>query len=209
MLKIRTLLNGPIEENCQVINMEGDATAIVIDPGSSAAQLKKAIDEAGLKPALILATHGHFDHVGAVYALCEAYQAPFACHPADSEILDTLEDTYMFYGMGTTRRPKISREIKDGEIIEAGPIRLRAIHTPGHTPGGLCFYHEESKSLFSGDTLFRHSIGRSDFEGGDASQLTQNIREKLFTLPDETRVYPGHGEATTIGDEKRENPFVR
>ena len=209
MLTVQTLLNGPIEENCYVINMDGQAGAMVIDPGSSAAQLKKAIDQAGLNPLLILATHGHFDHVGAVYALSEAYQAPFGCHPADSETLDTLEDTYMFYGMGTTKRPKISREIQDGDLIEGGGITLRAIHTPGHTPGGLCFYHEASKSLFSGDTLFRRSIGRSDFEGGDAGILTASIREKLFKLPDDCKVYPGHGEPTTIGEEKRENPFVR
>lgn len=209
MLKIQTLLNGSIEENCYVIHLQGSPEAIVIDPGSSAAQLKKAIDDAGLKPRLILATHGHFDHVGAVFALGEAYAAPFACHASDVEMLDTLEDTYMFYGMGTTKRPKVSQTIMDGQILEAAGISLLALHTPGHTPGGLCFYHAPSHSLFSGDTLFKRSIGRSDFEGGDQIQLVTSIKEKLFTLPEETKVYPGHGEASTIGQEKQGNPFVR
>src|SRR6185503_18840228 len=192
MLQIRTLLNGPIEENCYVINREGKNEAWVIDPGSSAPQLRKAIDDAGLKPVLILATHGHFDHVGAVWALCEAYSAPFACHAADEPILDALEDSYMMYGMGKTKRPRITREIRPGETIEAGGLSLAALHTPGHTPGGICFYHQESGNLFSGDTLFRRSVGRSDFEGGDHAALLKNIKEKLFSLPDAVKVYPGH-----------------
>lgn len=209
MLKVRTLLNGPIEENCYLLNIEGKSEAWVIDPGSSAPQLKKSIDEAGLKPVLILATHGHFDHVGAVWALCEAYGAPFACHAADFPVLDALEDSYMMYGMGKTKRPVVSREIHDGEIIELGGLSLKALHTPGHTPGGLCFFHQESQSLFSGDTLFYRSVGRSDFEGGDQALLFKSIKEKLFSLPDATTVYPGHGQPTLIGKEKSENPFVR
>lgn len=209
MLQIRTLLNGPIEENCYVLSLPESPDAVLIDPGSSAAQLKKSIDEAGLKPQLILATHGHFDHVGAVHALADAYGAPFACHGADSEILDALEDFFALYGMGSTRRPKVSLAPKDGELIGSGPLALRALHTPGHTPGSFCYYHAASGSLFSGDTLFSRSVGRSDFEGGDHGQLIASIKAKLFTLPDETKVYPGHGEMTTIGEEKRENAFVR
>ena len=209
MLNVITLLNGPIEENCYVIHETGLDQAIVIDPGSSPEQLKKAIDGAGLKPVLILATHGHFDHVGAVQALAEAYAAPFACHAAEEEMLEALEDTYMMYGMGKTKRPKIGRSLGDGELIEAGGVTLKAIHTPGHTLGGLCFYHAPSQALFSGDTLFRRSIGRSDFPGGDGAQLVKGIREKLFSLPPETKVYPGHGDATTIGEELAENPFAR
>jgi hydroxyacylglutathione hydrolase len=208
-LKILKLLNGPIEENCYVLHAEGSSQALVIDPGSSPAQLKRAIDEAGLKPSLILATHAHFDHVGAVFALCEAYGAPFACHSADEEMLEALEDSYALYGMGSTRRPKVSRRIVDGEDIEVGLLSLKALHTPGHTPGGLCFYHGPSNSLFSGDTLFRRSIGRSDFEGGDHAQLVASVKAKLLSLPAQTRVYPGHGEATTIGEEASENPFIR
>jgi hydroxyacylglutathione hydrolase len=209
MLNVITLLNGPIEENCYVIHEAGQAGAIVIDPGSSPDELKKAIDGAGLKPLLILATHGHFDHVGAVQALAEAYGAPFACHAAEEEMLEALEDTYMMYGMGKTKRPQISRRLADGELAEAGGVALTAIHTPGHTRGGLCFYHAPSQSLFSGDTLFRRSIGRSDFPGGDGAQLVKGIREKLFSLPPATKVYPGHGGPTSIGEELKENPFAR
>lgn len=209
MLKIKTLLNGPIEENCYVLHLEGGSDAVVIDPGSSPEQLRQAIDTAGLKPVLILATHGHFDHVGAVHALALAYSAAFACHPLDQPQLDALEDTYMFYGMGSTKKPRINRELKDGDIIEAAGFSLKVIHTPGHTPGGLCFYHAESGSLFSGDTLFRRSIGRTDFEDGDHAALLKGIREKLLTLPHDCSVYPGHGDVTSIGEEKHENPFLR
>jgi glyoxylase-like metal-dependent hydrolase (beta-lactamase superfamily II) len=209
MLKIRTLLNGPVEENCYLLSLEGSKGAILIDPGSSPQQLMQSVAEAGLKPELILATHAHFDHVGAVQALAEAYSAPFAMHAADKEMLETLEDTYMFYGMGSTKKPKLSRELKDGEMLEAAGIRLKCLHTPGHTPGGLCYYHEESASLFSGDTLFSRSIGRSDFEGGDGALLVESIRQKLLALPEGVTIYPGHGGTSTIGLEKRENPFLR
>ena len=209
MLKITTLLNGPIEENCHVMHLEGRNEAVVVDPGSSPAELRAFIDKAGLKPVLILATHGHFDHVGAVHALAEAYAAPFACLPGDERQLEALEDTYAMYGMGKTKQPKIDRLLRPDEMIQAAGFELKVLHTPGHTPGGACFYHAESGSLFTGDTLFRRSIGRSDFEGGDGALLVASIRSKLFSLPEATRIYPGHGDASTIGEEKRENPFVR
>jgi glyoxylase-like metal-dependent hydrolase (beta-lactamase superfamily II) len=205
-MKILTLLNGPVEENCYVLS-EG-SQALVIDPGSSPKELMSAIDSQGLKPVLILATHAHFDHVGAVEALAKAYGAPFAMHAADLKMLETLEDTYTFYGMGKTQKPVVSRELKGGDRIDAAGIQLKAIHTPGHTPGGLCFYHEASGSLFSGDTLFRRSIGRSDFEGGDQQKLVASIKSQLLTLPETTKVYPGHGEPTSIAEEKKENAFL-
>jgi hydroxyacylglutathione hydrolase len=209
MFSVKTLLNGPVEENCYLLHVQGSPECVVVDPGSSAPQLRKAIDEAGLKPVWILATHAHFDHVGAAFALCEAYQAPFACHAGDQELLEALEDTYVFYGMGTTHKPKISRLLQDGDSVDAGPFQLQVLHSPGHTAGGLCYYHAASGSLFSGDTLFRRSIGRSDFEGGDHATLVQSIRTKLFPLPGETKVYPGHGGTTTLAEEMRENPFVK
>lgn len=205
-MKIQTLLNGPIEQNCYVLS-EG-SQALVIDPGSSPEELMAAMDKAGVKPVLILATHGHFDHVGAVNALSQTYGAPFAMHAADAPMLEVLEDTYAFYGMGSTKKPVITRELKDGDVINEAGIQLKVLHTPGHSPGGLCFYHEASGSLFSGDTLFRRSIGRSDFEYGDAEQLVAGIKAKLLTLPDSTKVYPGHGEPTSIGEEKKENAFL-
>jgi hydroxyacylglutathione hydrolase len=208
MLKIMTLLNGPVEENCYVLS-EDSKQAVVIDPGSSAPELLKAIDAQGLKPVLILATHAHFDHSGAAQALMQAYGAPFAYHPADSKILDALGDTWAFYGVNGVKKPLPARELKDGEVLNEAGITLKVLHTPGHTPGGLCFYHEASHSLFSGDTLFRRSIGRSDFEGGDHQQLVGSIRSKLLSLPESTRVYPGHGDVTTIGEEKMENDFLR
>lgn len=200
-MKIQTLTNGPLGENCYVLS-EG-VQALVIDPGSSPKELMRAIDEAGLKPVLILATHAHFDHVGAVSALAEAYAAPFAMHRADSEILEVLAATYAFYGMGSTKRPAIGMELKDGDVIDQAGIQLKVIHTPGHTPGGICFYHKASGSLFSGDTLFHRSIGN-----GEHDQLVASIKARLLTLPDITRVYPGHGEPTSILEEKEENAFL-
>jgi hydroxyacylglutathione hydrolase len=209
MLQIRCLLNGPIQENCYLLHAQGQKECIVIDPGSSPDELRAAIDAAGLHPALLLATHCHFDHVGAVHALAEAYQAPFACHASDLKGLEELEDTYAFYGMGSTKKPKVSRTIEDSEVLEVPGIRLKALHTPGHTPGGLCFYEATSAALFSGDTLFQDSIGRSDFPGGDPEQLLRSIKTRLLSLPPETKVYPGHGEATTIAHEATGNPFLR
>jgi glyoxylase-like metal-dependent hydrolase (beta-lactamase superfamily II) len=209
MLQVLCLLNGPIEENCYVLHREGALEAILIDPGSSPEQLREVMDKAGLKPVLILATHGHFDHVGAAQALAEAYGAPFACHEADVPMLDFLEDQFAFYGMGSTKKPVVSRTLKHGEFIEAAGLKLKVLHTPGHTPGGLCFYEAGSGSLFSGDTLFRRSIGRSDFEGGNHAQLVSSIRSQLLSLPGQTKVYPGHGEASSIAEEKDENGFLQ
>lgn len=209
MLQIRCLLNGPVQENCYLLHAQGEKECIVIDPGSSPQDLRAAIDATGLKPVLLLATHCHFDHVGAVHALAEAYQAPFACHALDLDRLEELEDNYAFYGMGSTKKPKVSRMIADGEVLELSGMRLKALHTPGHTPGSLCFYDAASACLFSGDTLFQDSIGRSDFPGGDHEQLLRSIKTKLLSLPPETKVYPGHGETTTIAHETTGNPFLR
>ncbi len=208
-MKLLTLLNGPVEENCYVLSAgDPNGGSVVIDPGSSPAQLLASIQAANLKPSLILATHAHFDHVGAVAALAKAYGARFAMHPKDLGLLQTLPDTYAFYGMGDTTVPALDLPLTDGQWIEAAGLRLQVFHTPGHTLGGCCYYEPSSGSLFSGDTLFRRSIGRSDFEGGDARTLVASIRTRLFTLPDETKVYPGHGAPTTLGEEKRENEFL-
>ena len=206
---VHCLVNGALEENCYALRLDGCPDAILIDPGSSPDELKAALARLGLTPALLLATHGHYDHVGAVQALAEAYQAPFAMAQADAYLLEALEDTFAFNGWGPTKKPQVQRWLKAGESLEAAGLTLRVLGTPGHTPGGLCFWHEASASLFSGDTLFAGSVGRSDFEGGDHGALIASIKRELFPLPDATRVYPGHGEASTLGREKRENRFLR
>ncbi len=209
MLQIHTLVNGPIQENAYVLQWPGQSEAIVIDPGDEAGRLAEAIRALGLKPVLLLATHGHFDHVGAVDGLAKAFGARFAMHGADGFLLERLEDSAAFYGQQPTKEPKVDQTLLGGETLKVGGIGLRVLATPGHTPGGLCFYHGESGSLFSGDTLFEGSVGRSDTEGGSHATLIQSIHRQLLTLPDATRVYPGHGDATTIAVERRQNPHLQ
>ena len=209
MLKIHTLVNGPIQENAYVLHLEGRSEAVVVDPGDEAPRLAAAIQALGLRPVLLLATHGHFDHVGAVDGLAKAFGARFAIHGADGFLLERLEDSAAFYGQQPTKEPKVDQELLGGETLEVAGLELKVLATPGHTPGGLCFYHQASGSLFSGDTLFEGSVGRSDTEGGSHGTLIRSIHRQLLTLPDATRVYPGHGDATTIGAERRQNPHLQ
>jgi glyoxylase-like metal-dependent hydrolase (beta-lactamase superfamily II) len=207
--EVLTLVNGPLEQNCYVLHAQGSPDAVVVDPGSSPEELKSVLDGRGLRPVVLLATHGHYDHVGAAHALAQAYGAPFAMARADDGLLDALEDTFAFLGMGCTRRPTVDRWLSPGDRVDAAGLRLKVLGTPGHTPGGLCFWHAESGSLFSGDTLFAGSVGRSDMEGGDHAALIAGIRRELFPLPDAAVVYPGHGEASTLGREKATNRFLQ
>jgi glyoxylase-like metal-dependent hydrolase (beta-lactamase superfamily II) len=208
-LTIHCLVNGSLEENAYFIYLPQSSEGILIDPGADAEKLDAAIQATGVRPALLLATHGHFDHIGKVHFFQEKYQARFLMHRHDEEMLEALPDTYAMYGLGNTTIPKVDQFLEGGEKIQCGRLELQAIHTPGHSRGGLCFFHEESLNLFSGDTLFRLSVGRSVFPGGSAQALTDSIRKKLFTLPLPTRVYPGHGPATTLGEEKLNNPFLQ
>lgn len=206
--QVQTLVNGSLEENCYFLHAEGRPEGILIDPGSSPKDLRRVLDQAGHRPVLLLATHGHFDHIGAVQELAEAYQCPFAMSQKDEDLLDVLEDTFAFYGMGSTRRPTVDRWLDGGKPVEAAGLRLQVLETPGHTPGGLCFWHEESRSLFSGDTLFAGSVGRSDFEGSSHEQLISSIRRSLLPLADPVSLYPGHGEASSLEQERLHNPFL-
>lgn len=207
--KVHTLVNGPLQQNCYALRVQGRPDCVLVDPGSSAAELKAGLESLGLKPALILATHGHYDHVGAVQALAEWSGAPFGMAREDEDWLESLEDTFAFHGMGPTQRPSVQRWLAPGEELEAAGLRLRVLGTPGHTRGGLSFWHAASGSLFTGDTLFAGSVGRSDMDGGDHAALISGIRREYFGLPDAAVVYPGHGEASTLGAEKKGNPFLR
>ena len=208
-LQIQTLVNGSLEENAYIIYIEPAKGGILIDPGAEGERLSKQLDELGIEPQLIAATHGHFDHIGQVHYFQKKYGCRFVMHAGDQDLLEALPDNYAFYGMGDTQVPSVDQYLEDGQMIEAAGVSLQVLHTPGHSLGGLCFYHAQSKTLLSGDTLFKMSVGRSDFPGGDHQALIKSIKEKLLSLPEDTRVYPGHGPSTSIAEEKNGNPHLK
>jgi len=205
-LKIETIVNGPFQENCYLAWEEETNAAICIDPGDEAARIVRKARFLSLDVKGVYATHGHIDHAGAVAAVCEALAIPFAIHPADAFLLEGLPNQARMFGLPPMPIPRIDRELADGDTVEFGGIRGEVLCTPGHSPGGVCFRFDEV--VFVGDTLFAGSIGRTDLPGGSARQLITSIKERLLVLPDELRALSGHGPATSIGYEKRNNPFL-
>lgn len=195
---IKTVIAGVYDENCYIAMDEATKEAVVMDPGGNADLIINTIEKMGAKPKFILLTHGHFDHVGAVAELKNRYNIK-SFISEDENMIEKKESAF-------GPLDKVDAYIKDGSIFKIGEINIRCIATPGHTPGGMCFLIENS--LFSGDTLFRESIGRSDFPGGSFSQLVDGIKAKLMTLPDDIVVYPGHNASSTIGHERLNNPFL-
>ena len=207
-MKLYYMPLGAYGTNCYIAHNEEDNTCLVIDPGDEGEKLKEILDSHEFKVQGILLTHGHSDHIGAVQALVEAYQIPVYIHKRDAEYLTNPEVNLSAYsGHSITVDVGDVHYVKEGDTISLGDMTFTVIETPGHTPGGVCYYTKGT--LFAGDTLFQGSVGRTDFPNGDFEQLSKAIREKLYILPDDTKVYPGHGGQTTIGDEKQSNPFVR
>ncbi len=210
---IRALAVGPIQANCFILGCEETRQAAVIDPGDDADRILTLLAEDRLTVATIINTHGHFDHVGANKRLKEVTGADLLIHSIDAPMLSQLSQMAGAMGMSTENSPPADRLLEDGDVVSFGNHTLKVIHTPGHTPGGICLYCEYmeggviQKAAFVGDTLFAGSIGRTDFPGGDFDTLINGIRTKLFTLDDDVKVYPGHMNNTTIGVEKRTNPF--
>jgi glyoxylase-like metal-dependent hydrolase (beta-lactamase superfamily II) len=205
--RIRTLAVGVLSTNCYLVSDPDSQEALVIDPGAEPDRILAALRAAGAKVTAIVNTHGHWDHSGANGAVKEATGAPLLIHAADAPWL-TMRQTVTGAGLGLlhpVQSPPADRVLQGEEELPLGRFRLRVIHTPGHTPGGICLYLPGV--LFSGDTLFAEGVGRTDLPGGSPSALASSIREKLFSLPDETVVYPGHGAPTTIGDERSLNPY--
>jgi glyoxylase-like metal-dependent hydrolase (beta-lactamase superfamily II) len=182
---------------------------VVIDPGGDADRILSVLEKEGLQLNAIINTHGHFDHVGGNKALKEATQAELMIHELDAPMLAHLTQTAAAWGLRAEESPTPDRLLEDGDTVDCGNLRLDVIHTPGHSPGGICLHVASVKALFVGDTLFAGSIGRTDLPGGDYDTLISSIQRKLFALPDDTTVYNGHMEATTIGREKKFNPFCR
>ncbi|MBF0552702.1 MAG: MBL fold metallo-hydrolase [Deltaproteobacteria bacterium] len=204
---IQTLVVGPIQANCFILGCEATHEAAIIDPGDEVPRILQVLNREGLKASCIINTHCHFDHVGGNRALKEATGADLLIHAADAPGLSCLSASAAAWGMAAENSPPPDRTIADGDTICFGRINLQVIHTPGHSPGGISLLTD--KMVFVGDTLFAGSIGRTDFPGGDYETLISGVRTRLFSLGDEVQVFPGHGPATSIGEEKRYNPFFR
>jgi hydroxyacylglutathione hydrolase len=208
---LRTIPVGPLQCNCSIVADPQSGEAIVIDPGDEAKKIVAAIAATGTgcRAVALLHTHGHFDHIGAASEVKRATGAAIRIHTADRPLYDALAEQAGFFGLSATAPDPPDGGIADGERFAFGRFHVEAIHTPGHTPGSTCFRLDgPSPILFSGDTLFRRSIGRTDLWGGDTDTILASIREKLYALPADLRVVCGHGPDTTIGEERKDNPFV-
>lgn len=204
---LETLIVGPLGVNCYILGDEKSRQGIVIDPGGNARDILAAIQKHNLKIIAIVNTHAHFDHVTALHTIRAETGAPFILHEDEVAMLRAAQSSAAMFGLAIPPQDPPERTVRDGDRIDCGDIALLVLHTPGHSPGGMCLLH--AKKVFVGDTLFQGSIGRTDFPGCDYAALMRSIRDKLLPLADDTNVYPGHGAATTIGEEKLLNMFVR
>ncbi len=212
MLKIAKLTFNPIQENTYIL-WDESGECIVVDAGNISARednrLVDFITEQGLNPVMAVNTHGHFDHLAGVEHLRRTYDIPFAMSSKDAYLLEAAPTSARMFGIGEIAAPtKIDIDLNTLEELHFGNTTMKIIHTPGHTPGHVSLYNEEMGVVLTGDTLFRESIGRTDLPGGDYSWIMRSILDKLIVLGDEVKVYPGHGEETTIGHESLYNPFI-
>jgi hydroxyacylglutathione hydrolase len=205
-LIVKMLCVGLLQTNCYIVGCEDTKEAAIIDPGGDAKLILAEVKRLGLKIKYVINTHGHFDHTLANKEVVKATKASLAIHSADAPML-TMGGGAFFFGIIGKASPPADMILEEGQALTLGNIELKVLHTPGHSPGSICLYSEEEGVLFDGDVLFNMGIGRSDLPGGNYSVLMESI-QKLLTLPDETTVYPGHGPATTIGRERRSNPFL-
>ncbi len=206
---LEMLTVGPFQENCYVVGDEETGAGAIVDPGDEAARIALAVEQTNLEISQILITHTHIDHVGAVASLVDEYSCQVLMHAEAEPMLGQLPTQAMMMGLRFGEVPTVDRHIEDEEVIELGGLQLRSLYTPGHAPGHIAFYIESEGLLLSGDALFAGSVGRVDLPGGSMEVLMRSIEERLLTLPDETRVYPGHGPETTIGNERVHNPFLQ
>ncbi|MFZ3577846.1 MBL fold metallo-hydrolase [Virgibacillus sp. DJP39] len=198
---------GPLGTNCYLLYNELDA--LIIDPGGDASEILNFFADKACSPKAILLTHAHFDHIGAVDEVRATYKIPVYLHGKEQEWLEDpkLNGSTLFTANPISTR-KAEHELKEGDL-KIGSFEFNVLHTPGHSPGSVCFVFKEAGVVIGGDLLFNMGVGRTDLPGGNMDQLMNSIRVKLFQLKDDTTVYPGHGVETTIGEEKRVNPFLK
>lgn len=207
-LTTASLTVGELAVNCWFLVNEDRKEALVFDPGDEAERIRSYAEQKGWKIAGILLTHGHADHMGGAEELKRLTEAEIYALAEEEPLLKNGKTNLSVYIMRRVITMEADEYVRDGQELTLSGIRLKVLRTPGHTPGGCCFYCEEAGCVFAGDTLFQGYVGRSDFPGGSMSELVRSVKEKLFLLPDDTKVYPGHGEETTIAFEKQYNPFV-
>lgn len=200
---------GPLACNCSIFGDEQTGEAIVVDPGDEVEAIEAVLLRHGLKPAAIVVTHAHIDHIGGAARLHASSGAPVWMHEADSELARHMDVQASWLGMDTPEIPVIDLPAREGDKLQLGSRELFILHTPGHSPGSISLWIPAENKLVAGDTLFRDSIGRTDLPGGDSRQILRSIREKLMPLPEDAVVIPGHGGQTTIGREKRFNYFLQ
>ncbi len=204
---VETLVVGPIEENCYVLRDDDTDEGIIIDPGDNGQEILAYVRDNGIKVKLIVNTHGHWDHIGAVDFLRDELAVGLAIHADDASMLTATREEMAAYSVFAGGKRPAEILLKDGDTISFGNSSLKVIHTPGHTRGGICLYG--GGCLFSGDTLFAGSVGRTDFPGGDYRAILHSVNIQLEQVDDETRVFPGHGPATRMGRERRCNPYLQ
>ena len=203
---LKTLLVGPLETNCYILGDEKSKEAVVIDPGGDFEEIEKQVEESNLRVKYIVLTHGHFDHTGALAQLKKATGAEVLIHAEDADMLSPTEQAQPFLMESGQDPLPADGTLKEGDKVQFGQYTLEVLHTPGHTPGGISLLID--KMIFVGDTLFCGSIGRTDLPGGSFEQLIDSIKRKLLTRGDDYLIYPGHGPASIVGEERRNNPFL-
>jgi glyoxylase-like metal-dependent hydrolase (beta-lactamase superfamily II) len=206
-VKLRTLVTGALSTNCYILAADGALECVVIDAGGDGDRTVRELERLGVSPKYVLSTHGHADHTGGVHAVISRFGGEFGIGAADSG--QALDPPAWLTSLlpDFQRPPGPSLLLKGGETLHAGDINIEVIATPGHTPGSICY--RVGDAVFTGDTLFRGSIGRYDLPGGDGAQELASIRGRLLVLDDTVRVFPGHGDSTTIGEERRTNPYLQ
>jgi hydroxyacylglutathione hydrolase len=208
-LEVRGIVVGLFRENCWIVGSRRRGEACVIDPGDEPEEILAIARDMGVRITRVLASHAHLDHIMAARDIVQATGAPFLMHQADLPIAASMPlSARAWLGHDVPPAPTPDAFTTDGDNLEVAGVTLTVLHTPGHTPGSVSLYAEEARLLFSGDTLFRESIGRVDLPGGDFQQIAHSIRQRLYKLPEDTRVLPGHMQETTIGYEREHNPFV-